>query len=296
MTSLIKLFTTSACIFFTIYMSAQNTGIAINTDNADPDPSAILDVKSTSKGMLVPRMTTAQREAISNAAVGLLVFDLTEESFFFKGAAGWMDLSGNQNNAYAFPDTAGVQGQVLQADATGNPVWTNTTQSSGLPAGTILAFGGSVAPDGFLECDGSPQNPLLYPDLYAAIQTNWGGTPGVVFNLPDLRGQFLRGWNHGSGNDPDAAARQDSTYSVVKGDVVGSYQNHEFRSHNHGGGDHSHSLPAIWHAAVGGFKDLNNTSGEAEDTSLPSSGIIIATEGGSETRPKNAYVMYIIKY
>ena len=48
--------------------------ISLNTDGSSPDPSAILDVKSTDKGVLVPRMSTAQRTAIT-AAEALMVFD-----------------------------------------------------------------------------------------------------------------------------------------------------------------------------------------------------------------------------
>lgn len=54
---------------------SYSQGIGINNDESDPDPSAILDVKSTTQGMLVPRMTTAQRIAISAPANSLLIYD-----------------------------------------------------------------------------------------------------------------------------------------------------------------------------------------------------------------------------
>ena len=53
------------------YLFAQ---VGINTDNGAPDPSAMLDVKSTSKGVLLPRITKAQRDAIANPTNGLMVF------------------------------------------------------------------------------------------------------------------------------------------------------------------------------------------------------------------------------
>lgn len=77
------------CLFLTFQTSAQ---VGINTDNSDPDASAILDIKSTNKGMLVPRMTSSQRTMIINAAIGLLVFDTDTESFWFKDSTGWMEL------------------------------------------------------------------------------------------------------------------------------------------------------------------------------------------------------------
>ncbi len=67
--------------------------VAINTDASAPDNSAMLDVKSTNRGMLVPRMTTAQRTAIAAPAAGLLVFDNTTQSFWFFSAGSWVELT-----------------------------------------------------------------------------------------------------------------------------------------------------------------------------------------------------------
>lgn len=58
--------------FISVYVSAQ---VTINTDNSLPDPSAMLDVNSTTKGFLPPRMTTAQRTAIASPAAGLTIFN-----------------------------------------------------------------------------------------------------------------------------------------------------------------------------------------------------------------------------
>jgi len=56
--------------------------VGINTDNSDPDGSAMLDIKSTNKGALLPRMTLIERDAISNPATGLLIF-CTDNKFFY---------------------------------------------------------------------------------------------------------------------------------------------------------------------------------------------------------------------
>ncbi len=54
--------------------AVSNAQVAVNTDGTLPDNSAMLDVKSTSQGLLIPRMTLAQRNAIASPATGLMVF------------------------------------------------------------------------------------------------------------------------------------------------------------------------------------------------------------------------------
>ena len=71
-------------LFICLPASGQNVGI--NATGNAPHSSAILDVESTTKGMLIPRMTTAQRASIASPATGLLVFDNTTGSCWFKGA------------------------------------------------------------------------------------------------------------------------------------------------------------------------------------------------------------------
>jgi hypothetical protein len=64
-----------------------------------PVASAILDISSTNKGVLVPRLTTAQRTAIVSPATGLLVFDSSTGSFWFYSAMGWTQLVGDNTNS-----------------------------------------------------------------------------------------------------------------------------------------------------------------------------------------------------
>lgn len=66
-------------------------GVAINNDGAAPHPSAMLDIKSTTKGLLIPRMTSVQRTAIPSPALGLLVFDTNTRSFWFHNGVKWND-------------------------------------------------------------------------------------------------------------------------------------------------------------------------------------------------------------
>ena len=91
-------------VFCMCDLFAQNIGIGTKS----PDASALLDITSTSKGILVPRMTTTQRNAISSPTNGLLVYDITDNSFWFRKANSWISLSGsgNGNSVWQKQDSA----------------------------------------------------------------------------------------------------------------------------------------------------------------------------------------------
>src|SRR5262249_41207979 len=80
-----------ALLLATKFSMAQ--GVAINNNNAAPNSSAMLDIQSTTRGMLIPRMTTAQRIAIASPAKGLMVFDTDANSFWFYNGSVWTFLS-----------------------------------------------------------------------------------------------------------------------------------------------------------------------------------------------------------
>ncbi len=70
---------------------------------------------------------------------------------------------------------------------------TTATANSLTPAGTIITFGGTSAPTGYLACDGASISRTTYADLFSAIGTTWGSVDGSSFNVPNLQGAFLRG-------------------------------------------------------------------------------------------------------
>src|SRR5258708_3470347 len=75
------------------FQRASAQSVAINTDGSVADTSAILDVKSSVKGILIPRMSSAQRLAIYAPARGLLVYDTTTNSFWFNNGSIWRIVS-----------------------------------------------------------------------------------------------------------------------------------------------------------------------------------------------------------
>jgi hypothetical protein len=77
---------------FSLTIAANSQNVGINSTGAVPNASAMLDIQSNSKGLLIPRMTTAERIAIVSPATGLLVFDTNSGSFWFRRSTGWEEL------------------------------------------------------------------------------------------------------------------------------------------------------------------------------------------------------------
>lgn len=144
---------------------------------------------------------------------------------------------------------------------------------SALPVGAMVPFPKGTVPAGFLEVDGSVQSAATYPDLAAYLGTtfNTGGEGAGNFRLPESRGEFLRGWDHGRGVDA--------------GRGLGSWQVDEFKSHTHSVKDTS-SAGNVFDSWV--YGDTGN--GVTEDENLRTN-----PSGGVETRPRNLAVMWCIK-
>lgn len=93
----------TACTIVAIFLTSKvfSQGVVISTDaNATPHSSAMLDVQSTEKGFLPPRMTTSDRIAMIGLANGLVVYDTDEESLFLYNGIGWLPLVTNSGNQW----------------------------------------------------------------------------------------------------------------------------------------------------------------------------------------------------
>ena len=159
-----------------------------------------------------------------------------------------------------------------------------------MPVGAIIPYGGATPPKGWLLCDGGGASTELYPDLFAAIGYAWGGS-GNIFNLPDLRGRFLRGVSADTNNDPNKATRVAFYPGGNVGNNVGSYQLDEYGRHNHVATLFNDG-PTVSSATSG-----TTASGRSFPTEFRTNSVLMTgNAGGDETRPRNAYVTYIIKY
>lgn len=156
------------------------------------------------------------------------------------------------------------------------------------PPGTIVAFGGETTPPGWLLCDGSLQPIATYPRLSQAIGVRWGTNSATQFRLPDLRGVFLRGVT-GSRSDgfQDPGDGRIGLFGSASTLGVGSFQQDVFKSHTH---QISVAAPQQDFGSEGSGTPVGALGEGANPYALTN------VRGGNETRPKNAYVNYLIKY
>lgn len=143
--------------------------------------------------------------------------------------------------------------------------------------GQVCFFGMATAPNGFLACDGSAISRSTYSALFTAIGTLYGvGDGSTTFNLPDLRGEFVRGWDDGRGIDSER--------------VFGSYQADAFRAHKHiegFAGVNGNAAYGVTTVTTGG--NINTQSANSNNNHPYTS-----TEGGTETRPRNVALLACI--
>ena len=243
----------------------NNFGLATK---ASPDFTGTVDsagdiVMGGTGALKLPNGTTAQRPT---AATGQIRFNSTTTEFEGYNGSAWGGLA------------------------------------SGVPTGTILAHAANTPPTGFLECNGSNISRSTYATLFSTISTTFGvGDGSSTFALPDLRGQFIRGWANTGSTD---ASR-----------VFGSTQTDQNKNHTHttdstsltGGIRKISEGFGAGGSATGVFTktaDGNNTITGSSSTS-PVGGVdfdgththtISSSGGGTEARPTNLALMYIIKF
>ena len=143
----------------------------------------------------------------------------------------------------------------------------NNVMNVGVPVGAVAYFAQDVPPFGWLKANGAAVSRTVYANLFAAIGEHYGRGDGrTTFNLPDLRGEFIRSWDDGR--------------AIDRNRVLGSWQADEFRSHSHGIGVNRRS-------------DTDRGS----NPSTVSVDTVGQTDpaGGIETRPRNIALLACIK-
>jgi microcystin-dependent protein len=183
-------------------------------------------------------------------------------------------------------DPSLAQGYIKVNGTTAATLTASGIVSGGIPAGAILPFAMNSAPAGWLACSGQEVAIADYGALSTAIyvgdgsnadtdlvygfKTNGSGTrttAGTYIKLPDLRGEFVRGWDNARGIDSSRKNR--------------SYQADEFKSH-------THDVVARGNSATGNFA--------AGSFPVNAQTLTTTATGGVETRPRNVTALYCIKF
>jgi hypothetical protein len=173
----------------------------------------------------------------------------------------------------------------------------SAVQQALVPAGAVQAFAMNSAPSGWLACNGAAVSRSTYAALFAAISTTYGAGNGTTtFNVPDLRGYFVRG----SGTNSDGTAS--GTFGVKQADALKSHT-HTASSNTTGAHGHFQSISTVGFGGtgfgMGGDAGYNGAS--AANLATQSAGdhshtITVNATGDTETRPKNIAMLYCIKF
>ena len=193
------------------------------------------------------------------------------------------------------PSSDGNADDVLQSDGSGNLSFAALPQA--VPTGSVHMMATTTVPSGYLKCNGAAISRTTYADLFAIIGTAHGAGDGSsTFNVPDLRGEFVRGW--------------DDSRGVDSGRNFGSSQSDANKQHNHSATatstvtdpGHFHDVPysnsdsgdGVIEESGTGFSGVEPTNSATTGISVSTS-VSIANSGGSEARPRNIAMMYVIK-
>ena len=263
--------------WITLYqLDGEWTSIALENGTAAA-PSLYFKDSGTDTGIFSPG---ADQFGIATNGVERVEFGNTEVVFNDGGADVDFRVEGdtkpNLFKVDAGADTVIIDG-LTHPSADGSAGQSLVTNGSGVlsvasvpPPGSIFWFAANAAPAGYLKANGANVNRTTYAALFAAIGTTFGvGDGSTTFTLPDLRGEFARGWDDGRGID--------------SGRTFGSAQGHAFASHTHT----YTARTASGNNVTGGPSPLND-GGQTLNTG--------AQGAAAETRPRNIALLAIIKF
>ncbi len=208
-------------VVFIFLMNNIFAQIGINEDGSLPDASAMLDVTSTNKGVLVPRMTTAQRTLINSPATGLLVFDTDETSFWFFNGTTWVDLSATEE-AWLKTDGSAITSINDSIYTNGDVGIGTSTPKTKLHVDGIITAGANNSPHSDTLYDGSAS--IIIP----------GSTSDYVISVENDNGSIQHTWNATGEDEERLIVSNEKAYSLSIGVTTSNptYPLFEFKKEN----------------------------------------------------------------
>ena len=159
------------------------------------------------------------------------------------------------------------------------------------PPGQVATYAMTSCPAGWLNANGAAVSRTTYSILFSTIGSTWGNGDGsTTFNVPDLRGTFVRGTG------------TNGTYAAAVGQAVGTYAADTYLNHDHTATQaaHTHTYTQVTTTAQAtggsGSNYFNNSTTGTTSSTTPAITVGASTTGGTETKPKNYGVLYCIKY
>lgn len=212
-----------------------------------------------------------------------------------------MNSSGNVGIGTTNPGTAlEVSGTISATNISATSLTVNGVAvtgggggGSGVPSGAVMSFAMSSCPTGWLKANGAAVSRVTYASLFTAIGTTFGtGDGSTTFNVPELRGEFIRGLDDARGIDASRA--------------LGSAQSSQNLAHTHTGtadsaGAHTHSESGSVTSSPAYNGGSPGSSGPRFGTTTTGSAgahthtLTINSDGGTEARPRNIALLYCIK-
>jgi phage-related tail fiber protein len=148
----------------------------------------------------------------------------------------------------------------------------------GVGPGVIAYLPTSGPLTGWLKANGAAISRTTYSDLFAVISTMYGtGDGSTTFNVPDIRGEFIRVWDDSKG--------------INSGRNIGSWEDQAFLSHVHSPGNAAHQFILNTYPGTSAW----TVTGTVGNVNM-NGGNVTAATGGSETRPRNTAFLAMIKF
>jgi trimeric autotransporter adhesin len=249
-------------LLFLVSGLSVNAQVSINTDNSLPDNSAMLDVKSTAKGVLLPRMTQAQRTAISSPAAGLIIYQTDNIPGFY--------FNSGSSGSPAWTMVGGGTGWSLTGNSGTNPAtnFIGTTDNVALNFRVNNQKAGRISSDGsvFLGYQAGNSNTGLY-NSGIGFQTLYANTTGVLNTANGYQALYFN--TTGSNNTANGA---DALYANTTGvlNTANGYQALVFNT------------TGIYNTANGGTALADNTTG-SNNTANGAEALKSNSTGGQNT-------------